>query len=290
MSIIHDFEYCKPTTLDEVTDLLSQHGEKAKILAGGTDLVVQMKENIKMPDTVIDIKGIKNLHEILFEDNTLFIGACVTFRELIESEIIKKYFPLIKEMSQTVASMGIRNRATIVGNICSAVPSADSAPVLLVYDADIIAKSASGERIIPITEWFTGPKETALHADELVTGIEIRLTDTKHAGRYEKLGRYSGEDLAQAGVCILVFEDLHYNVAFCAVGPVPKRVFSVEKLLHGKVISDVLIEEAKHLLQEEISPITDIRATNEYRAHMMGVMFERGLKKAVSRLHGGVNA
>ncbi len=290
MSIIHDFEYYKPTDLKGVTDLLARFGKKARILAGGTDLVVQMKENIETLDAVIDIKGIKNLREILFEDNTLFIGACVTFTELIESEIIKKYFPLIKDMSKTVASIGIRNRATIVGNICSAVPSADSATILLVYDADITTRSASGERIIPITEWFTGPKETILHADEFVTGITIRYPDKKHAGCYEKLGRYSGEDIAQAGVCVLAFEDQQYKVAFCAVGPVPKRVFSVEELLNSKEISDVLLEEAKHILQEEISPITDIRATNEYRAYMMGVMFERGMKKAISQLSGGENA
>ena len=287
--ITKDFEYFKPKDMIEAINLLSKFGEKSRVLAGGTDLVVQMKENIETPDAVIDIKGIDDFHEILFEDNTLVIGACVTFSELIESEIIKKYFPLIKNMSKKVASIGIRNRATIVGNICSAVPSADSAPILLVYDADIIAKSSSIERTISITDWFTGPKETGLHDDELVTGIAIRFPEKKHSGCYEKLGRYSGEDLAQAGVCILAFEDLIYKVAFCAVGPVPKRAFSVEEILNGKEISDDLIEEAKQHLLKEISPISDIRATEEYRAHMMGVMFERGLKKAISQIHGGGN-
>ena len=288
--IIKDFKYIKPPNITEAVELLSTFSNNARILAGGTDLVVQMKENIQEPDAVIDIKGIEELHEILFEDNMLFIGACVTFSELIESEIIKKYFPLIKEMSETVSSVGIRNRATLIGNICSAVPSADSAPILLVYNADIIAKSSSEERIIPIHDWFTGPKKTILRPDELVTSIAIRLPNKKHAGCYEKLGRYSGEDIAQAGVCILVFEDLHYNVAFCAVGPVPKRAYAVEKFLTGKNISEKIIEEATQYLLKEISPISDIRATVEYRTHMMCVMFERGLKKVVSRLHGGGNA
>ncbi len=287
MSILHDFEYFKPAGLSSVTDLLERFGDKAKILAGGTDLVVQMKENIQTPDAVIDIKGIAELHEILFEDTTLFIGACVTFSELIESEIIQKYFPLIKEMSLTVASVAVRNRATIVGNICSAVPSADSAPILLVYDADVIAQSVSVERIIPIQDWFAGPKKTVLRSDELVTGIAIPLPHKKQAGCYEKLGRYSGEDLAQAGVCILAFEDLHFNVAFCAVGPVPKRAYNLEKFLNGKKISDDIIEEAQQLLKKEISPISDIRATEEYRTHMTCVMFERGLKKVITQLQGG---
>ncbi len=287
MSILHDFEYFKPADLKTAVEFLDQFGNRAKILAGGTDLVVQMKENIHAPDAVIDIKGLAELHEILFEDNTLFIGACVTFSELIESEIIKQFFPLMKEMSLTVASVTIRNRATIVGNICSAIPSADSAPILLVYDADVILKSVSGERIIPIRDWFTGPKKTILRSDELVTGIAIPLPQKKNAGCYEKLGRYSGEDLAQAGVSILVFEDLQYKVAFCAVGPVPKRANHVEKFLNGKKISDDIIEEAKQLLKKEISSISDIRATEEYRTHMMSVMFERGLKKVIAQLQGG---
>jgi len=290
MSILHDFEYFKPVGLSNVVDLLERFGDKAKILAGGTDLVVQMKENIHAPDAVIDIKDVVELHDIVFEDTTLFIGACVTFSELIESEIIKQFFPLMKEMSQTVASVTIRNRATIVGNICSAVPSADSAPILLVYDADVIAKSVSGERIIPIRDWFTGPKKTILRSDELVTGIAIPLPQNKHAGCYEKLGRYSGEDLAQAGLSILAFEDLHYNIAFCAVGPVPKRANNLEKFLSGKKISDDIIEEAKQLLKKEISPISDIRATEVYRTHMMCVMFERGLKKVIAQLLGGGDA
>jgi len=287
MSILHDFEYFKPVSLSSVVDLLERFGDKAKILAGGTDLVVQMKENVQAPDAVIDIKGIAELHDILFEDNTLFIGACVTFSELIESEIIQQYFPLIKEMSMTVASVTVRNRATIAGNICSAVPSADSAPILLVYDADVITRSVSGKRIIPIREWFAGPKKTVLRSDELVTGIAIQLSQKKHTGCYEKLGRYSGEDLAQAGVSILAFEDLHYKLAFCAVGPVPKRAYSLEKFLNGKKISDDIVDEAKQLLRKEISPISDIRATEEYRTHMMCVMLERGLKKVIAQLQGG---
>ena len=285
--IIKDFEYIKPPNITEAVELLSTFSNNAKILAGGTDLIVQMKENIHAPDVVIDIKAIAELHEILFEDTTLFIGACVTFSELIESEIIQKYFPLIKEMSLTVASVAVRNRATIIGNICSAVPSADSAPILLVYDADVIAKSVSGERIIPILDWFAGPKKTVLRSDELVTGIAIPLSHKKHAGCYEKLGRYSGEDLAQAGVSILAFEDLHYKLAFCAVGPVPKRAYSLEKFLNGKKISDDIVDEAKQLLRKEISPISDIRATEEYRTHMMCVMLERGLKKVIAQLQGG---
>ncbi len=289
MSILHDFKYYKPADVSGAVDLLTRFGKEAKPLAGGTDLVVQMKENVETPDVVIDIKAIDELHDIFIEDGTLFIGAGVTFTQLIESTIIEEYFPLIKEMSQTVASVGIRNRATMVGNICSAVPSADSAPTLLVYDADVMAKSSSGERVIPINEWFTAPQKTVLQDDELVTGITINLPEAKQAGSYKKLGRYSGEDLAQAGISILVSEDLLYKIAFCAVGPIPKRAGRVEKLMQDKKLSPEILAQAKKLLQEEIAPISDIRATKDYRTHMMGVMLERGLKRAVARLKEGKN-
>ncbi|MBN2017755.1 MAG: xanthine dehydrogenase family protein subunit M [Candidatus Cloacimonetes bacterium] len=290
MSILHDFEYYNPRNIEEVLQLRAEYRDKTRILAGGTDLVVQMKDNIIAPDVVIDIKGIEAFHEITFDENILFIGACITFSELIESEIIQRYFPLIKEMSLTVASMGIRNRATMIGNICSAVPSADSAPILLVYDADVIVRSASKDRIVPITEWFAGPKKTTLKSDEIVTGIALHFPERKHAGCYERLGRYSGEDLAQAGICILAFDDDQYHVACCAVGPIPKRLYHIEEFLNGKVIDQNVIQEAKQIMLNNIFPISDVRASKEYREHMMGIMLERGLMKAVSRLHGGENA
>lgn len=290
MSILHDFEYYKPADVKEVFDLLDEFGKRAKILAGGTDLVVQMKENVVTPDVVIDIKAIDELYDISMEGEKLFIGACVTFTDLIESETTQQYFPLIKEMSDTVASVGIRNRATLVGNICSAVPSADSAPALLVYDAVVLVKSKSGERNIPINEWFAGPKRTVLKKSEFVAGVELQFPKKKHAGCYEKLGRYSGEDLAQAGICILVLEDYFYRVAHCAVGPIPARAKKTEEFLEGKEIIPDVLEQAKKQLLEEISPIDDIRSSKEYRIHMMGVMFERCMKNALNKLSGGIYA
>lgn len=290
MVITNEFKYFKPKTVTEAINLLPKFGEKAKILAGGTDLIVNLKEERQTPEAVIDIKGIEELHEINFDNKRLFVGACVTFSDLIMSKIIKEKFNLLWLSAKSVASVGIRNRATMVGNICSAVPSADSAPALLVYETEIIAKKRAGERAIPISEWFKGPKISALSDDEIVVGVSIDLPERVHAGTYEKLSRYKGEDLAQAGVGILAFEDLKYSVAFCAVGPIPKRSSRIENLLNGKEITDKLLQEAKDLILEEISPITDIRSSKEYRTHMCQVMFERGMKKVVSQVFGGQNA
>ncbi|OFX16973.1 MAG: FAD-binding protein [Bacteroidetes bacterium GWA2_31_9] len=284
MAISHEFEYIKPKTVNEAVDILAKYGSKASILAGGTDIVVKLKETPFNPEILVDIKGIDELSKIEFSNGVLKIGALVTFSELIDSEIVKTNFPLIHEASTTVASIGTRNRATIVGNICSAVPSLDSGPALLVYEADVIVKNNSGERKISIKDWFTGPKKTAIKEGDLVIGLEIKKPTDKHGTSYVKLGRYRGEDLAQAGVGVFVTESNNYKISFCALGPVPVRATIIENLLNGKSLDEKILNEAKELVEKVISPITDIRASKEYRMHIAKVMLERALLKAKERI------
>jgi len=283
--IIHQFDYVKPKSLSETLTILTQSKNSA-ILAGGTDLVDMLKENVIQPEVVIDIKGLGVFNKISFADGALHIGAGVTFSDLIESEIIHKKIPVIVEIAKTIASVGIRNRATIVGNICSAVPCMDSGPLLMVYDATVHVAGQKGERNISASEWFVAPRKTALRKGEIVTGITLPLTKDKHAGCWVKLGRYTGEDLAQVSVLILALSDGSYRISFGAVAPVPVRAKTVEQILNGQKIVSSLIEKAKQLIEEEIKPITDVRASKEYRMHMAKVMFERGLSAAISRLNG----
>ncbi len=284
MPIICEFSYLKPKKLKEALKLLSKPG--SRILSGGTDLIVKLKEDMERPKTVIDIKGIKTLSELKFKKNTLSIGSLVTFSDLIDSKMIRDKFPLLSEMCATVASKGVRNRATIAGNICSAVPSADSSAVLQVYDAEVLVESLKKKRRISVNEWFKGPKKTALKPDEIVTSIEIKLPKIKHAGYYAKLSRYEGEDLAQAGIAVLAFSGDTYKIAACALGPKPLRAYKAEKILNGNKLSETLLAEVKKTLLTEISPIGDIRSSREYRLHMARIMIERALKAAVSRLAG----
>ncbi len=286
MAVVHEFNYYRPEKLDEVLVLLARQKEKARILAGGTDLAVHIKEGLAHPAVVIDIKQVAGLEKIRHDDNGLFIGALATFSDIIASDFIKQNYLLLWESAMSVASVGIRNRATLVGNICSAVPSLDSAPALLCYDAVVHTKSLECERQIPITEFFIAPRKTAKTDDEIVLGVSIPHPETMHAGCYIKLGRYRGEDLAQAGLGILVTDNLHYHVAYCAVGPIPQRIGSIENLLDGKELNGDLINQAKALVPNEISPITDIRSSKEYRTYMCQVMLERGLHASVARLHG----
>jgi len=283
--IIHKFDYLKPKSLGKALTILAQ-SKNVAILAGGTDLVDMIKDNVVQPDVVVDIKGLDALNQIKFENDTLFIGAGVTFSDLIESKIIKEKYPVIFEIAKTVASVGIRNRATVVGNICSAVPCLDSGPLLSAYEASVTIAGSKGTRNIPAAEWFIAPRKTALQKGELVTGVSLPYPKVKHAGCWVKLGRYTGEDLAQVNLLILAMIDGTFRISFGAVAPIPVRAKKVEKLLNGQTITPSLVEKAKQLIEEEIKPITDVRATKEYRMHMAKVMFERGLDTAISRLNG----
>jgi CO/xanthine dehydrogenase FAD-binding subunit len=285
MPILHDFNYYKPKSLAEAIRLLSGH-RGAAILAGGTDIINEIREEVAKPSALIDIKGLSSLKNIIFKDGRLTIGSLVTYSGIIESNVIKKRLPIFIEVAKTVGSLGIRNRATMVGNICSAVPCMDSGPILSVFDATVIVQSTKGKRRIPIHEWFYGPRETARKKNELVTAVEIPIPRTKHAGCYAKLGRYSGEDLAQASVLVIALADRGYRVAFGSVGPVPIRAHEIEKLLNGKVPNEILIAQAQKLIPKIVAPISDIRATKEYRLHMCQVMFERALVTAFDRLNG----
>lgn len=284
MAIPYDLEYKKPATLHEALDLLSEYKEKSRILAGGTDLANEMKMGFRVPEILIDVKGISELKKIELKDNKLFIGSGVTFSEIIKSKIIKDNAYVMWEAAHLVASNGVRNRATMVGNICSAVPCMDSAGPLLVHEAVIHAQSKSGQRDINTTQWFVDSRKTSIQPDELVIGVTLTIPKVKIGGSYNKQMRYSGEDLSQSNVTILALEDKTYRVAFGSVAPTPKRSLKIEDMLKGKDIDDKLISEIQSAIEQVIAPITDVRATKEYRMHMVKIMFERGLKTALTRL------
>lgn len=282
--IAHEFGYERPTTLEEATRILTGHSGSVRLLAGGTDLVAWLRDDAVTPDLVVDIKAIPGLNDIVLDGGDLHIGSLVTFTDLIESPVVNAHAPLLMEMAETVASPGIRNRATMVGNICSAVPSCDAGPVLLAYETTVHLVGPGGPRSVSIDEWFVGLRQTARNEDEVVTHLTIALRP--HGGVYVKLMRYGGEDLAQAAVGIVEYPDHEYRVAFGAVAPTPIRAPSIEEMLRGRPLDDDIIAGAVALVRDEISPITDMRATAEYRARMCEVMLARGLTAAHERFEG----
>jgi carbon-monoxide dehydrogenase medium subunit len=286
VAIAHEFDYVKPNSLSEAVSLLTRHGAGAQVLAGGTDLVGWICDELVAPEILIDLKGIPGLAEISWGGDALSIGALATFSDLLDSAVVREKFPLILEMAGTVASPGIRNRATLVGNIASAVPCCDGGPVLLVYEADLRVTGPKGERRIPVSEWFLGPRKTVLEPGEIVTSVEMRLPAEKCGSCFVKLGRYQGADLAQASVAVLALPDHKYRVAFGAVAPTPVRARRIEALLEGRPCEPALVTSAGQLISQETAPITDVRASKEYRALMLPAMFDRGLTAAVARLEG----
>lgn len=284
MVIANEFEYRRPTTLPEATKYLTEQPGEVRILAGGTDLIAWLRDDAVAPDLVVDIKAIPDLHDLKIEGDTLHIGSLVTFSDLINSELVNERAPLLAEMAETVASTGIRNRATMVGNICSAVPSCDAGPVLLGYDTTVHLTGPDGSRSVDINDWFIGLRKTARTDDEIVTHLTMEVPP--HGGVYVKLMRYAGEDLAQAAVGIVAYPGDEYRVAFGAVAPIPFRSDRIESALRGKPLDDQLIADAVAMVAGEISPIDDIRATAAYRTRICEVMVERGLPAARDRLSG----
>ena len=283
MSIAHQFDYVKTTTIKETLPLLTRPGTVP--LAGGTDLVAWLRDGAVSPACLVDIKALQELRGIRMQKGSLWMGANTTFAEIILSPLVQKHAPLLMEAAGVLASVGIRNRATIGGNVCSAVPCCDSGPPLLVYDANVHVQTTRGRRQIPLKKWFLGPRRTALAKGGLVLGFSLPIA--KHAGAFAKLKRYRGEDLAQASVAVRVDAKGEWRVAYGSVAPTPLRGPKVERLLKGVKKPDaVLLAKAAELAESEIAPITDIRGSAIYRRLMVGVMVKRAIQMAVARQVG----
>lgn len=282
-----NFRYTKPATLEDALSTKSEYGSKANFLLGGTDLFIAMDKGVTVPDAVIDLKGISELKYLEEREGAVYIGAAVTWTDLLESEMIKKTVPGLWEASDLVASVGVRNTATLIGNICHAVPSLEGGAPLYVREAVVFIEGKDGRREVGIREFLTGVKRTVLQDDEMVTGIKIPL-EAKFGEVYIKMGRYEGEDLAQAGVSVFVDGDNNYRIALSAVAVTPVRATKAEDFLKGKKLTDELSAQAAELALEAISPISDLRSSKEYRIHMCRIMVKRGLGACVSRMETGL--
>jgi carbon-monoxide dehydrogenase medium subunit len=285
------FEYHRPKTLNEALELLSKL-EDAKILAGGTDLLVDLRIGRYRPKHIIDISGLRELKYVVDTGEALRIGALTSIQELLDSPLVSAKTPLLREALEKFAYWQIRNMATIGGNLCNASPAADTAPPLLVYDAVLKAASVSGERYIPISEFFYGPRQTALRKDELL--VEVIIPYRKFVGygyAYGKVGRRRGHDISIVAVAVALALDgsliRDARVALNSVAPTPVRAKSVEKFLIGRDASIYVFEEASKLVENDISPITDVRAPAEYRLHMAKLLIKELLVEAYRRAFKG---
>jgi CO/xanthine dehydrogenase FAD-binding subunit len=284
------FEYHAPTSVAEALDQLSLHGENARVFAGGTDLFVSMKKREVVPDHLINLKEIDELKNTHYHDaEGLRIGALVTMGELERSKIVKEKLPILWDAVNVMATPQIRNLATIGGNLCSAIPSADTAPPLLALSAMVTIVGSAGERTMLVEEFFRGPGESVLAPDEILQEILIPAPPVNSGGAYFKLMRRHAQDLALVGVAasLRLDEDgqlcQEARIALGAVAPTPVRALKAEAVLQGRNINDDLATEAGRVASEEARPITDIRASAEYRREMVGVLTKRAIMTALKR-------
>lgn len=293
MSIIYyntmpTFEYYfRPETVEEVVSLLMRYGEEAKILAGGTDLLVLMRSRSVVPRCVVDITRLPGLDYIKKEKpDTLKIGALATLRAVELSNLVKEEYPLLNEAVTRMANTQIRNMATVVGNICRASPSADTAPPLLALEASVEISGPDESRIVPLESFFTGPGETVLKPSEMVTEILVPKLRTNTGTAFLRATRVAA-DLAKVSVAsVVVVEDGTCKVARIALGgvaPTPIRARAAEDLLMGNKLEDRVIEEAASLAVEESKPISDVRSTEEYRREICKVLVSRAIKTSLER-------
>ena len=281
------FEYFEPKTLNEAYSLLSQYKRKARVIAGGTDLLPKMKNREIAPQYIIGLKSIPHLDYLEHDDaQGLRIGTLVTLDVLEASPLIQSKFGILTQAVHQMGSHQIRSLATIGGNLCNAVPSADSAPPLIVMGAKLKLVSPAGERIIPVEEFFTGPDETVLGDGELLVEIQVPNPPPHSVGVYIKHTLRRALDLALVGVAVMVTLDSDVRscqdikIALGAVAPTPIRANKAESILKGKSFKDILVERVAQVAAEEARPISDIRASAEYRREMVRVLTRRAVSQA----------
>lgn len=283
--MIQKFNYVAPKSLNSALKILSEN-KKAKVLAGGTDILPGFHiESRRFKDTelIVDIKRINNLHLIKEFKDFVEIGACVTFSDLVESEVIKRYFPLLAKASETVGSVQIRNRATVVGNFVNNAPCADSVPPLLVYDAKIQIQSLKRTREISLQKFLIKPYTTALKKGEIVTKIILPKPDENFVGDFYKLGRRRAVAISRISLAVLMKKQNgiidEIRIASGAVTPIGTRLYELEKLAKGKEANSETFKELAIKLGEKVLEITGLRWSSEYKLPVLQQVFYHLLEK-----------
>lgn len=282
------FEYLAPKTVDEVLSLLSRHTKRAKVIAGGTDILPKLKRReIKAPEYIIDLKGVPNLDYISYDESSgLRIGALTTIQAVETSPIIREKFGVLHQAAVNMASTQVRNRGTVVGNICNASPSADTVPPLLTLEAKLKLVSQKGERIVNIENFFTGPGGTILTDEELLFEIQVPNLPRYSKSRYLKLTPRRSMDLAIVGVAVVVILEngicSDMRVALGAVAPTPVTVKGVKDIIKSRRFSEDVIEKVAQVASGQSRPIDDMRGSAEYRKEMVKALVSRAINQVIS--------
>ena len=282
------FTYLEPSTVDEAIALLAQHGRDAKLIAGGTGLVNLMKQRLVRPSFVIGLRALKPLARIA-EDGGLRIGALATLQSLERSPAVRRHAPLLAEACRHVATVRVRSMATLGGAVAHADPNLDTPPALIALDAQIVTRSARGQRKIPADRFFTGYFETVLEPDEMVTEILIPAQPVGSGTAFLKFLPATQDDYATVSVAARLALGaggaiVDARLALGAAATVPVRATAVEAALAGKTAGETTFREAAPLVLRSIDPIADFRGSAEYKRKMAIVHVRRALAEAAAHV------
>ena len=280
---MNQFKYISPKTKEEVLEILKQKKSEACIVAGCTNVLPYIKDKKLAEKLLLNICGIEELNYIKKSECEIYIGAGTNISDLINSKIIKEECNILYQAAEQFADPTIRNSATIGGNLADASPAADVAPPLLVLDAVLKVESMDGKREISLKDFFIGPRKTVLHDDEMITSIKIKDDSINKNGCFIKLGLRQAMAISVATIAMILEVEKNrvkdIRIAMGSIAPIPLRLIKVEEFLKNKKINNDLIEEAVKKVREEVNPISDIRASAEYRRYISGILFKRAFNK-----------
>ncbi|MGN7400699.1 FAD binding domain-containing protein [Cytobacillus praedii] len=286
--LVSEIEIITPQSVIDCLLLLSKNETEHRIIAGGTDAVVRMKEGKWRPSAWINIKGLKDLRYIKEKNGAIHIGPLTTHTDIIHSPLLQKRADVLVEACREVGAVQMQNMGTIGGNIGTASPAGDTIPALYVLEASIELQSINSSRIIPINQLFTGPGRTVIKPNEMITNIIIKPQTENEIGIFQKLGPRKAQSISIVNVAIMLSmasnrECLGGKIAFGSVAPTIIRAKKCEALLSLNPLTDDIIENIAKVAWKEVMPITDGRATAEYRRDMASALLERGLFRLMRR-------
>jgi len=286
---VREFEYHTPRTIDEAVALLQQYEANARLLAGGTDLVIMMTDKVVSPEHVIDVKGIPETTHFEWDAEAgLTIGAAVPFRRLETSPEVRRFYPGMYEAASEVGSWQIRNLGSAGGNLCTASPAGEIGPILYALDAQVEIAGPRGRQRLPVQQFITGVRRTVLEPDEMLVSIHVPPPGQRTASHYIKLKERQKMDIAFVGVAASIELEpgdgvvREARIALGAVAPTPIRAPKAEATLRGQRLTDALLAEAGREAAETARPIVDVRASAEYRKEMVDVLTRRALRQAAT--------
>lgn len=291
---MHQFKYASPATLEELLDTYAAHSANSKLLAGGTDLIVQMRAGSLTPGLVIDVKQVPELNQLVLSKRGLTIGAAVSCRTLYENASIASACPALDDAARLIGGIQIQGRASIGGNLCNASPSADAIPALIVSGALAVTRSIRGERRIAVEDFCTGPGTNILARDEILISLELPPGAERSGSFFLRFTPRNEMDIAvvNAASMVVLSVDGHYfetvRIAIGAVGPTPIMLGRAADALQGQPVNESSIEIAAEIARQAAIPISDMRGSTEQRKHLAGVLVTRSLNGAIERVRGAM--